>query len=273
MGFVFFFEYLDNRIKTPEEIKAYLGLAMLGMVPAVPPQLAGTTSLLLTNGVPANFEEAFNELRTSVLFSSTGDHTRSFTVTSTGPGEGKTLVASNLAVALAQTGQRVLVIDADMRRPRIHDVFGQSQEPGLSNLLVGSAKAGQVIRKTSVEGLWGLTAGKEPPNPAVLLGSARFKDLVVSLGEHFDWVVIDSPPVMAVTDASVVAHVVLGVVFVVGAEMTSRQAASNALELLEHAGARFVGAVLNRVDLDRNAYYYSHYYRREYSEYYTRKQA
>jgi capsular exopolysaccharide synthesis family protein len=108
-----------------------------------------------------------------------------------------------------------------------------------------------------------------PPNPAELLGSERFKKLIESLPAQFDWVLIDSPPVMAVTDASVVAHLVTGIIFVVGAEMTSRQLARHALEQLEAVGGKFAGAVLNRVDLERNSYYYSHYYRSEYQQYYV----
>jgi protein-tyrosine kinase len=114
-----------------------------------------------------------------------------------------------------------------------------------------------------------MPAGLLPPNPAELLGSKRFKDFMASLGGHFDWVMIDTPPVMAVTDSSVVAHLVNGVLFVVGAEMTNRHAAVRALEQLGHARAKFVGTVLNRVDLQHNSYYYSPYYRREYSDYYT----
>jgi len=119
-----------------------------------------------------------------------------------------------------------------------------------------------------VSGLWVLPAGRIPPNPAELLGSARFRDFVTSLKDHFDWVIVDSPPVMAVTDASLIASPASGVVFVVGAEMTSRHAAKRALDQLEQANAKFVGAVLNRVDLKHNAYYYSQYYRREYTAYY-----
>jgi capsular exopolysaccharide synthesis family protein len=113
-----------------------------------------------------------------------------------------------------------------------------------------------------------MPAGVHPPNPAELLGSKRFKDFLASQGQHFDWVIVDTPPVMAVTDSSIVAHVASGVLFVVGADMTSRHAAQRALERLEQARAKFVGAVLNRVDLQHNAYYYSQYYRREYSDYY-----
>lgn len=180
------------------------------------------------------------------------------------------MVAGNMAVGLAQSGQRVLLIDADMRKPKAHEIFALAQEPGLSNLLVGQAKASETVRKTTVPGLWVLPSGHPPPNPAELLGSSRFRDFIGSLKDHFDWVVIDSPPVMAVTDASLIAHLATGVLFVVGAEMTSRHAARSALGQLEHVQATLVGAVLNRADLDRNPYYYSQYYRREYAQYYVK---
>jgi len=174
---------------------------------------------------------------------------------------------------LAQTGERVLLVDADMRRPRVHEMFDCPQVPGLSNVLVGDAKASAAILETGVPGLSVITAGVTPPNPAELLGSKRFRDFVAALPERFEWVIIDTPPVMAVTDSSVVAHFATGVLFVVGAEMTGRGAARQALEQLAHAHARFIGAVLNRVDVQHNPYYYSQYYRREYGTYYQNARA
>ena len=267
VALVFFFEYADNRIKSPNEIKAHLGLPFLGMIPSLTDQVEGTP--LLDNGVNAGFAEAFRMVRTNLVFSTVDNGTQSICITSSGPGEGKTLVGSNLAVALGQTGQRVLLIDADMRRPRVHEVFEMAQEPGLSNLLVGDTKTAEAVKQTRSKGLWVLPAGRIPPNPAELLGSTRFKDFVTTVGQHFDWVVIDSPPVMAVADAAVIANIASGVVFVVGAEMTSRTVARTAVEQLANARGRVIGAVLNRVDLDNNAYYYSQYYRRQYGEYYT----
>jgi capsular exopolysaccharide synthesis family protein len=264
----FFFESMDSRVKSPDEIKGHLALPCLGLVPALDPKVFKDAEPLISNGVPPNFGEAFRGLRTNVLFSSAQEGSRSLVVTSTGPGEGKTLVASNLAIGFAQAGQRVLLIDADMRRPRVHECFKAQQEPGLSNLLVGTAKASETVRKTEVPGLWMMPSGHIPPNPAELLGSQRFKDFLHSLGAHFDWVIVDTPPVMAVTDATIVAHQATGVVFVVGAEMTSRHNARHAVEQLHKGHARFVGAVLNRVEVERNAYYYSQYYRREYAAYY-----
>ncbi|MBZ5558457.1 MAG: polysaccharide biosynthesis tyrosine autokinase [Acidobacteriia bacterium] len=268
VGLAFFFEYLDNRIKSPDEIKQHLGLPFLGMVPALFDK--SLENPLISNGVPNNFSESFRAVRTNVLFSSAADGGRSLVITSTGPGEGKTIVATNLAVALAQAGLRVLLVDADMRKPRVHMVFDKPQEPGLSNVLVGNAKASETVHAAAVPGLWVMPSGMHPPNPAELLGSKRFKDLLGSLTQHFDWVMIDTPPVMAVTDSSIVSHLATGVLFVVGAEMTSRHAGQRALEQLEHAQAKFTGVVLNRVDLKHNAYYYSQYYRREYSDYYQK---
>ena len=268
VGLAFFFEYLDNRIKTPDEVKSHLGLPALGMVPAIGEKALNGAYPLLGAGTPPNFNEAFRTVRTNVLFSSAEEGSKTLLITSTGPGEGKTTFSCNLAVSLAQTGQRVLLIDADMRKPKVHDAFGVNQEPGLSNLLVGGVKASESVRKTKVTGLWLLPAGKLPPNPAELLGSQRFKEFLLSLKEHFDTIVIDSPPVMAVADAAVIAHRTTGVVFVVGAEMTSRYAAKAALDQLENARARFVGAVLNRVDIEKHSYYYSQYYKKEYARYY-----
>jgi capsular exopolysaccharide synthesis family protein len=267
VGLAFFFEYLDNRVKSPEEIKRYLGLPFLGLVPVLEGKDSAEDALLHTD-VPAAFAEAFRGIRTNVLFSSAEEGGRSVVVTSTGPGEGKTLIATNLAVALAQAGQRVLLMDADMRKPRVHEVFREPQTPGLSNVLVGNAKASETVRPGPVGNLWLLLAGVAPPNPAELLASHRFKEFLATLEEHFDWVIIDSPPVMAVTDASVIAHVAQGVIYVVRCEHTNKHTAATALEQLESAKAKFLGGILNRVDVQRNSYYYSNYYRKSYASYY-----
>ncbi len=270
IGLAFFFEYIDSHIKTPDDIRAHLGMPALGMVPAVAQKHLSGKRPLLGGQLTPTFTEALRAVRTNIIFSSAEEGARTLVVTSTGPGEGKTTFAANLAISLAQTGQRVLLIDADMRKPKLQEAFEVAQEPGLSNLLVGTARASAAIRKTRQAGLWLLASGRVPPNPAELLGSQRFKDLAASLRDHFDWIIIDSPPVMAVIDAAVVAHRATGVVFVVGAEMTSRHAAKAAIAQLENAHAKFIGAVLNRVELEKNAYYYSHYYRKEYGRYYAK---
>ena len=193
VGLGFFFEYLDSHIKTPDEVRAHLGMPSLGMLPAIATKELGGMYPLLGGRVTSGFAEAFRAVRTNIIFSSAEEGCRTLVVTSTGPGEGKTTFASNLAVSLAQTGQRVLLVDADMRKPKVHEVFSVGQEPGLSNVLVGNAKASESVRKTAASGLWILPAGKMPPNPAELVGSARFRDFLASLKEHFDWVIVDSP--------------------------------------------------------------------------------
>lgn len=269
VGLVFGFEYFDSRLKSPDEIKTHLGLPFLGLVPTV--ESKNSEPMLLSSlDAPPHFAEAIKAIRTAVVFSSAEEGARSIVVTSTAPGEGKTLVSSNLAVALAQAEQRALIIDCDMRRPRIHEVFGGRQEPGVSNVLVGTSELADVIRKTSTPNLSVIPAGHIPPNPAELLGSPRFKELVRKLRTQFDWIIIDAPPVMAVTDAAVIGNHATGVVFVVGAEMTSRRHASVAIEQLVAARAHFIGAVLNRANVQRHGYYYATYYRKDYVQAYTR---
>ncbi|ODS54469.1 MAG: hypothetical protein ABS36_11255 [Acidobacteria bacterium SCN 69-37] len=270
LGLAFGFEYFDSRIKLPEEIKTHLNLPFLGMIPVFPDAGRDGEAPLLQPDAPAAFSEAIRAVRTAVLFSSAEDGARSVVVTSTGPHEGKTVVSSSLAITLAQAGQRTIVVDADMRRPRMHEALDRSQEPGLSNVLVGEASLADAARTTAVPNLTLLAAGHIPPNPAELLSSPRYAELIAELKRRYDWVVIDAPPVMPVTDAAVVAHGSSGVLFVVGAEMTPRQTAIAAVEQLRSANARFIGAVLNRVNIQRHAYYYSPYYRKEYGKYYQR---
>lgn len=269
VGLVLGFEYFDSRLKSPDEIKTHLGLPFLGLVPSM--SVKGNDSMLISAvSAPPHFAESIKAIRTAVVFSSADEGARSVVVTSTGPGEGKTMVSSNLAVALAQADQRTLIIDCDMRRPRIHEVFGGEQEPGMSNVLVGTSELKDVIQRTAAPNLSIVPAGHIPPNPAELLGSPRFKELIRTLRTQFDWIIIDAPPVMAVTDAAVIGHNATGVVFVVGAEMTSRRHAAVAIEQLAAAKSHFIGAVLNRANVQRHGYYYSTYYRKDYVQAYTR---
>jgi polysaccharide biosynthesis transport protein len=270
LGLAFGFEYFDSRIKSPEEIKTHLGLPFLGLVPAVATSTESGEAPLLQSDIPVAFSESIRALRTAVLFSSAEEGAHSIVVTSTGPSEGKTVISSSLAITLAQAGQRTLVVDADMRRPRMHEALGRPQEPGLSNVLVGETTLAQAARPTSVPNLSILAAGQIPPNPAELLGSKKYAELMVELKKRYDWIVIDAPPVMPVTDASIVANTAGGVVFVIGSEMTPRQTAATAVEQLRSANAKFVGAVLNRANITRHAYYYAAYYRKDYAKYYQR---
>jgi capsular exopolysaccharide synthesis family protein len=270
LGLAFGFEYFDSRIKSPEEIKTHLALPFLGLVPSVATGSDGGEAPLLQSDIPVAFSESIKALRTAVLFSSTEEGAHSVVITSTGPSEGKTVISSSLAITLAQAGQRTLVVDADMRRPRMHEALGRPQEPGLSNVLVGEATIAQAARTTSVPNLSILPAGQIPPNPSELLGSKKYQELLADLKRRYDWIIVDAPPVMPVTDASIVASTAGGVIFVIGSEMTPRQTAATAVEQLRSANAKFIGAVLNRANITRHSYYYAPYYRKEYAKYYQR---
>jgi len=264
-GLAFGIEYLDDTVKTPEDVTRRLKLPLLGLVPAV----RGDRVPVLTETVPHDFGESFRSLRTSLVFTTGSEGTRVIAVTSSQPLEGKTTTAANLALALALGGSRVLLIDADMRRPGLHKTIGLENGAGLSHLLVGQARVREAIQRTSEPNLYVITAGRTPPNPSELLASERMNVFLANLAHGpFDWVVIDTPPVLAVTDAVIIAQKVAGVVFVVGSEMTRRVHAERALETLQSGRVRGIGVVLNRVDFDRNKYYYSRYYGYQYKSYY-----
>ena len=183
-------------------------------------------------------------------------------------------MACNLAVALAQAGQRVLLLDGDMRKPKVHVMFKESQAPGLSNVLVGQRQGlGSRAEDPGAEPV-APPCRRRAAEPGRIARFTEVQDLPrESLQEHFDWVIVDSPPVMAVTDAAVDRPCGDGVAFVVGCEQTSKHTATAALEQLESARAHFLGGVLNNVDVERHAYYYSHYYRRDYGQYYNTKES
>jgi capsular exopolysaccharide synthesis family protein len=270
LGLVLAIDYLDDTVKTPEDITRRLKMPFLGLVPAV----KGNTHPLLSQEVPHEFGEAFRALRTSLVFSGGSEGTRVIALTSAQPLEGKTTTACNMGIALAYGGSRVLLIDADMRRPSVSRTLGIDNTVGLSHLLTGQATARQAIRRTAVQNLWVMTAGMTPPNPSELLSSERMKTLITNVQNGpFDWVLIDTPPVLAVTDAVIIAPWVTGVVFVIGSEMTQRRLAERAVETLLTSRPHLLGAVLNRVDIVRNKYYYSRYYGYKYKNYYVRSNA
>jgi succinoglycan biosynthesis transport protein ExoP len=267
VGVAFGLDYMNDTIKTPEDVSRRLKLPFLGIVPSV----RGEKHPVLTSShVPHDFGEAFRSLRTSLIAKYPGDGTKIIIVTSAQPLEGKTTTAANIAMALAYGGARVLLIDADMRRPGLHRPLRLTNERGLSQVLIGQARVRDVIQRTVDPNLLAITAGKTPPNPSELLASERMKTLLSNLSHGpFDWIIVDTPPVLAVTDAVILAPGVSGVTFVVGAEMTRRRLAERAIETITSSHPKMTAVVLNKVDFARNKYYYSRYHGHQYKNYYA----
>jgi succinoglycan biosynthesis transport protein ExoP len=260
-------DYMNDTIKTPEDVTRRLKLPFLGLVPSV---RGDKHPLLASSHVPHDFGESFRALRTTLLSKYPGDGTKIVIVTSAQPLEGKTTTAANIAMALAYGGARVLLIDADMRRPGLHRPLRLTNERGLSQVLIGQARVRDVIQRTVDPNLLAITAGRTPPNPSELLSSERMKTLLTNLAHGpFDWIIIDTPPVLAVTDAVILAPIVTGVTFVIGAEMTRRRLAERAIDTVLQSRPRYTGAVLNKVDFAKNKYYYSRYYGHQYKNYYA----
>lgn len=207
--------------------------------------------------------EAYRTLRTNLIFSQSVQALRTLVVTSASPSEGKTTTAANLAVSFAQQGMRVLIVDCDLRRSRLHKMFSIPREPGLTELVLGHLDQDDAVRETAVPGLYVLPSGQLPPNPSELLGGARMRKALESLTGAFDLVVLDTPPLLAASDAAILSTIVDGVVIVVRAGETEIEAGQQAMQQLSAVGARVVGAVLN--DPDSKVEKYGGYYKYDYS--------
>jgi succinoglycan biosynthesis transport protein ExoP len=282
IGLALVLEYLDDTIRTTEEIEKYLGLPALAAIPSIdsiPKRrllLVGSSEdegghsnpeLLINADSRSSLGEAYRQLRTLILLSTAGHAPKSLLITSSLPSEGKTTTAANTAISLAQTGAKVLIIDADMRRPKVHSVFNMVNGDGLSTLLSSELNERQVLDIICVdEGtkLNIMTSGPVPPNPAELIGSEQMANLLKILQKHYTHVIVDSPPIASFTDGVLIASMVDGVILVVHAGKSSRQIVRRSRQLLQDIGAKVLGVVLNRVNLrsQDNYYYYQTYYHR-----------
>jgi capsular exopolysaccharide synthesis family protein len=258
-GLAFFVEYLDNTVKIPEDLKNYFNLPFLGSVPSYKAD-DPNSELIVLNDPKSTASEAYRGVRTGILFSTPGHSPRSILITSAGVKEGKTTTCANLAIAMAQSGQRMLMVDCDMRWPRLHKIFNLQNERGFSNILVGEGDWREIKIATSIPNFELITSGPIPPNPAELLGSGRMQDLIKELSGEYDRVILDSSPIMAVTDPVVLSRFVEGVVLVIRAGETSRDIVTNSLRRLQDVSALVLGAVLNDVKIGKNGYYYHCYY-------------
>ncbi|MEM4997268.1 CpsD/CapB family tyrosine-protein kinase [Priestia sp. SB1] len=219
-------------------------------------QLRNRSLISLTNP-KSSIAERFRTIRTSIQFSNVDMDLKALVVTSPQPGEGKSTITSNLAVVFAQQGKRVLLIDADLRKPTVHYTFNTENHVGLSNVLSRQATLQKAVKASSQENLWILTSGPIPPNPSELLGSKSMNALLDEVKNKYDFVLLDSPPVLAVTDAQVLGNLTDGVVLVISSGNTKIDSARKAKELLENAKAKILGVVNNNKKEQNILYYYN----------------
>lgn len=256
LGTVFFLEYLDNTIRTPEDVEKYLGVSVLGVIPKMAEQ--GLTA--------RSVREAYQSLRTSIIFSSKNRQRKVLLITSTGPQEGKSSSVANLGRTLAAAGDRVIIVDCDMRRPTQHIHHGAEREHGLTNFLSALDHEHDwthYVKPVTPANLHVLTCGPLPPNPPELLGNERFLELLAGLRERYDWVLLDSPPAASLADASLLASISDMIVLVVRHNSTDRDLVIKTLQQLRSVNPTVAGVLLNNVDLERSYhkdYYYAGYY-------------
>jgi len=281
IGGAVIFEALDDTLRSQEHVEQSLKTPVLGVVPLIggdagnrretqqPEKLSERDQFVLREP-KSSVAEALRSIRTNLLFLSPDDQIRSFVVTSPGPKEGKTTTAISLATTMAMAGSKVLLVDTDLRRPRLHRSFSVGNDAGMSSAVVGAAKWSEILQPVGLEGLDVMTSGPIPPNPAELLHTERFRTIVAEMLEKYDRVIFDTPPVSAVTDPAIVGNLVDGVVFVVRAGHTSRAGAVFARRQLLDANARIVGTIVNGVSASGKGYqyYYQGNYRQGYGRYY-----
>jgi capsular exopolysaccharide synthesis family protein len=279
IGLAFAIEALDNTLKTQTDVEQLLGTPVLGLVPligAVPGGDAGEVSDHLRERDLGVFldpksvaAECCRSIRTNILFMSPDRPLKTIVVTSPSPQEGKTTTAINLSVTMAEAGGRVLIVDTDMRRPRLHRSFGVPNQTGISTVIVGKATLEEAIKRTDVPNLDVLPCGPVPPNPSELLHTDRFAAVLADCGKLYDRIILDSPPTSAVTDPAVLGNLADGVVLVIKAGETTRDSATHARRQLVSAKVRLVGVVVNAIDFSNPAYGYDYYYRNYYRYGYT----
>jgi capsular exopolysaccharide synthesis family protein len=251
VGLVFLFENLDSTLYTTEQIEQVSGLTALGKIATAEKQ----QQITFFNGNSPQ-AEAFRRLRTNILNLDYDIPLQTLLITSAEPREGKSTIVANLALAMARSGCRIIVVDGDLRLPTLHKIFGLSNEMGLSNILKQEATLDEAVQEGQVPGVWVLTSGASPPNPAELLGSSQMTSLIEQLARQFDVVLVDAPSLIAVTDPAVLAPTVDGVLLVVGRAQARRETVRAACQHLADVRAKSIGVVVNRAEQDDGYYYY-----------------
>jgi capsular exopolysaccharide synthesis family protein len=283
IGLAFLLDYLDDSVRTSDDISRHLGLPTLALIPhynttekrnLIPSKSGsgqGSTALITMEDKRSPMAEAYRHLRTSLLFSSAGKPPQTILVTSSQPSEGKTTTAINTAITLAQSGAEVVILDCDLRRPRLHAHFNLDNSRGLTNYLSGDKDTENLIRNyEDLPNLKVITSGPIPPNPAELLSSNEMRNLLTFLSGRFKHVILDSPPAISFTDAAILATLVDGVVLVAMANKSSIHLMRQFKQRVGNIGARIYGVVLNGLQADSQDYYY--YYGSGYYKYYTKEE-
>jgi capsular exopolysaccharide synthesis family protein len=262
VGLAFFIEYLDTSVKTIDDVERALQAPVLGVIP----QNVGS---LIQEGPESPHAEAYRVLRTNILFSRKRDDANSLTVVSGGAGEGKSTTIFNLGVVFAQNGQRILLVDSDLRRPSLHKLLNVSNSTGLTNYLLRQNSLEEVIQTTNIPTLDFLPSGKLPSSSLGILNSTQMKDFIKEAKQRYDFVFFDSPPIMGVSDASVLASEVDLSVLVIQYRKYPQAMTLRAKQMVEKVGGTLLGVVLNNINISQDSYYY--YYSGYYYDYYSKR--
>ena len=264
IGLAFFIDYLDNTIKSPDDIEPRLGIPLLGVVPLLDPKEDGIEEIIMKEP-QSLYAESYKTIRTAILLSSASKPPQNIHITSMGPNEGKSVTSVNLATTMANSGYSVLLVDSDLRRPRIHSIFRLNNLSGLSTYLAGATSDIETVFKRPLTNLSVIPAGPVPPNPSELLSSQRMHELMSVLNERFDVIVWDSPPLMTVTDSLILSNILDGTILVIRAGKTTYEMVDRGLKVLKgrresDKESHVLGVVLNGFDLKKSDQYYYQYY-------------
>lgn len=264
IGAAFFTDYMDDTIKTAEDVDRKLNLSFFDVVPFTNGKMG---PIYMTSDPKSPAAEAYRTIRTGLMLSSAIKETKVILLTSATPNEGKTTTAVNLAVAMGQMGEKVLIIDGDLRRHNLHELFGLTRNIGIADVIIHPEMLSQaLIRMEQYPNLHILAGGKTPPNPSELLGSDRMKEFITQMRQQYDRVIIDSPPLLAFSDSLVLSSLADGVIIVIWGGKTAVDLIRKALSLLKGIDAKILGVVLNKIDTTRRSYYYYPYYSYYYAD-------
>jgi capsular exopolysaccharide synthesis family protein len=255
-------EFFDDSVRSYEDLTEFVKLPVLSVIPHIAEASDDSpraNDLICESHPKSSASESFRSLRTSLTLSAPTEGSLAYLITSAVPSEGKTTVAVNVAIVMAHSGRKVVLVDADLRRFGIHKPFGLGNDVGLTDNLTGHRELSELVRSSDVQGLSVLTSGPSVENPVELLDSKKMAETVMELKERYDVVIIDSPPLTAVADPLILARQVDGVLQVVHGNKTSRKAVKRAKELLESVKAPLLGAILNNIDFSRDGYHYGYY--------------